>query len=224
MSIRHWPASERPRERLLAQGAAALSDAELLALLLGSGVPGCSALDSARAALQQLGGVRAVLTAGPDAVGTLRGWGPARYARLQAVLELGKRLLREETRHGDALDSPQNVRRYLGMALAQTAHEVFAVLFLDAQHRLICCDEMFRGTLTQTAVYPREVVKQALRHNCAAVILAHNHPSGVAEPSRADEALTRALQSALALVDVRVLDHIVVAGSRSVSFAERGLL
>ncbi len=224
MSIKHWPASERPRERLLAQGAAALSDAELLALLVGSGTQGCSALDSARAALQQLGSVRALLTAGPDALGALPGWGPARYARLQAVLELGKRLLREDARRGDALDSPQNVRRYLGMALAQDAHEVFAVLFLDAQHRLIACDEMFRGTLTQTAVYPREVVKQALRHNCAAVILAHNHPSGVAEPSRADAALTRALQSALALVDVRVLDHIVVAGSRSVSFAERGLL
>ena len=224
MPIKDWPASERPRERLLDQGAAALSDAELLALLLGSGNASHSALDSARVALQQLGGVRALLTAPPDRIAVLPGWGPARYARLQAVLELGKRMLREDARRALRLDAPQKVRSYLCMALAEPAHEIFAVLFLDAQHRLIACEEMFRGTLTQTSVYPREVVKQALRHNCAAVILAHNHPSGVAEPSRADEALTRALQSALALVDVRVLDHIVVAGPRSVSFAERGLL
>ncbi len=224
MTIKHWPASERPRERLLGQGAAALSDAELLAVLLGTGTAGRSALDSARTALQQLGGVRALLTAPPERVGALPGWGMAGYARLQAVVELGKRMLREEARRPQAMASPQSVRSYLCMALAQPGHEIFAVLFLDAQHRLIACEEMFRGTLTQTSVYPREVVKQALRHNCAAVILAHNHPSGVAEPSRADEALTRALQSALALVDVRVLDHIVVAGPRSVSFAERGLL
>jgi DNA repair protein RadC len=224
MAIKHWPASERPRERLLAQGAAALSDAELLALLLGNGTAGRSALDNARAALQQLGGVRALLTGPPATINALPGWGPASYARLQAVLELAKRMLREDTQRSHPLESPQTVRSYLCMALAHPGHEVFAVLFLDAQHRLIACEEMFRGTLTQTSVYPREVVKQALRHNCAAVILAHNHPSGVAEPSRADEALTRALQGALALVDVRVLDHIVVAGSRSVSFAERGLL
>jgi len=224
MSIRHWPVSERPRERLQAQGAAALSDAELLALLLGNGHHGRSALDNARAALHEMGGLRPLLTAPLAQLQALHGWGPAGCARLQAVLELGKRLLREEARHGGAMDSPQRVRSYLCMALAQTAHETFAVLFLDAQHRLIACDEMFRGTLTQTAVYPREVVKQALRHNCAAVILAHNHPSGVAEPSRADEVLTQALKAALALVDVRVLDHIVVAGGHSVSFAERGLL
>jgi DNA repair protein RadC len=225
MPIKDWPASERPRERLLAQGATALSDAELLALLLGSGSASRSALDNARDALQQLGGVRALLTAPPDRIAALPGWGPAGYARLQAVVELGKRMLREDTQRAHPMESPQKVRSYLCMALAQPGHEVFAVLFLDAQHRLIACEEMFRGTLTQTSVYPREVVKQALRYNCAAVILAHNHPSGVvAEPSRADEALTRALQSALALVDIRVLDHIVVAGPRSVSFAERGLL
>jgi DNA repair protein RadC len=224
MPIKDWPVSERPRERLLAQGAAALSDAELLAVLLGNGTAGCSALDSARAALQHAGGLRALLTAGPAAVGALPGWGPAATARLQAVLELGKRMLREETRRSSPMESPQAVRNYLCMALAHPGHEVFAVLFLDAQHRLIACEEMFRGTLTQTSVYPREVVRHALRHNCAAVILAHNHPSGVAEPSRADETLTRTLQSALALVDIRVLDHIVVAGGRSVSFAERGLL
>ena len=224
MPIKDWPASERPRERLLAQGATALSDAELLALLLGTGTAGRSALDNARAALQQLGSLRALLTAPADQISALPGWGAASYARLQAVWELGKRMLLEDAQRVHAMGSPQSVRSYLCMALAQPGHEIFAVLFLDAQHRLIACEEMFRGTLTQTSVYPREVVKQALRHNCAAVILAHNHPSGVAEPSRADEALTRALQSALALVDVRVLDHIVVAGARSVSFAERGLL
>jgi DNA repair protein RadC len=224
LGIKHWPASERPRERLLAQGAAALSDAELLALLLGSGAPGSSALDCARAALQRLGSVGAVLGASPAAIRELPGWGVAGYARLQAVVELGKRMLRDDATRAAPMDSPQTVRSYLCLALARRGHEIFAVLFLDAQHRLIACEEMFRGTLTQTSVYPREVVKHALAHNCAAVILAHNHPSGVAEPSRADEALTRALQSALALIDVRVLDHIVVAGASSVSFAERGLL
>ncbi len=224
MSIKDWPASERPRERLLAQGAGALSDAELLALLLGNGTVGGSALDCARAALQRFGGIGALLTAPAGAVTSLPGWGLAGYTRLRAVLELAKRMLLEQARQPDAMNSPAAARDYLCLALAGQAHEVFTVLFLDAQHRLLACEEMFRGTLTQTSVYPREVVKQALRHNCAAVILAHNHPSGVAEPSRADEALTRALQSALALVDVRVLDHIVVAGAQSTSFAERGLL
>jgi len=224
MTIKDWPVSERPRERLLTQGPAALSDAELLALLLGNGSAGASALDCARAALQRFGGVGALLMAPLAALEELPGWGLASYARLQAALELSKRMLREEARWAQSMDCPQKVRSYLRLALASLDHEIFVVLFLDAQHRLIACDEMFRGTLTQTSVYPREVVKHALRHNCAAVILAHNHPSGVAEPSRADEALTRALQSALALVDIRVLDHIVVAGNQSVSFAERGLL
>lgn len=224
MSIKDWPVTERPRERLLAHGPAALSDAELLALLLGSGTRGSSALDCARGALQRAGGIGALLSADPGSLGALPGWGPAGSARLRAALELSKRMLREEARQPQSMDSPRKVRSYLCLTLAVRGHEVFAVLFLDAQNRLIACDEMFRGTLTQTSVYPREVVKQALRHNCASVILAHNHPSGVAEPSRADEALTRALQGALALVDVRVLDHIVVAGNRSVSFAERGLL
>jgi DNA repair protein RadC len=224
MGIKDWPVSERPRERLLAQGPAALSDAELLAVLLGSGSAGRSALDCARAALQHLGSLGALLTAPVAAVEQLPGWGPAGYARLCAVVELGKRMLREEARQPAPMGSPGAVRSYLCLALAGRAHEIFTVLFLDAQHRLIASEEMFRGTLTQTSVYPREVVKQALRHNCAAVILAHNHPSGVAEPSRADQSLTRALQGALALVDVRVLDHIVVAGAQSTSFAERGLL
>ena len=218
------PPAERPRERLHALGARALSDAELLALLLGSGLPGRDALALARAALGRFGGLARLLRAAPADLRRLEGLGRARAARIHAVLELSTRVLREQARSGTALESPGAVRDYLRLALAGLGHEVFAVLFLDARHRVIACDEMFRGTLTQTSVYPREVVKQALAHNCAAVILAHNHPSGIAEPSRADEALTRALQAALALVDVKVLDHLVVAGARSVSFAERGLL
>jgi DNA repair protein RadC len=224
LTIKDWPASERPRERLLARGAQALSDAELLAVLFGTGVAGVSVLDLARSALARFGSLGALLGASRAACAQVPGLGTARYARLQVVVELGKRLLREDAAHGTVLDSPPKVRDFLRLALGRCSHEVFAVLFLDAQHRLIACDEMFRGTLTQTSVYPREIVKQALHHNSAAVILAHNHPSGVAEPSRADEVLTRALQSALALVDVRVLDHIVVAATSSTSFAERGLL
>jgi len=224
MGIKSWPVSEHPRQRLLRQGPAALSDAELLALLLGGGSAGTLALERARSALRRFGAVGTLLAAPPAAVKELPGWGMAGYARLQAAVELSKRMLLEEARCTQTMDCPHKVRSYLRLALAHRDHEIFTVLFLDAQHRLIACDEMFRGTLTQTSVYPREIVKQALRHNCAAVIFAHNHPSGVAEPSRADEALTRALQSALALIDVRVLDHIVVAGSQSVSFAERGLL
>jgi DNA repair protein RadC len=224
VAIKHWPSSERPRERLVAQGPAALSDAELLAVLLGSGCSGNSALDCARLALQRFGSLSALLNAPPRALQDLPGWGMAGITRLRAVVELGKRMLLEQARRPPALSSPGAARDYLRLLLSGRPHEIFTVLFLDAQHRLIACEEMFRGTLTQTSVYPREIVKQALHHNCAAVILAHNHPSGVAEPSRADEALTRALQGALALVDVRVLDHIVVAGASSTSFAERGLL
>jgi DNA repair protein RadC len=216
--------SERPRERLRAHGARALSDAELLALLLGTGLPGRGVLDLARAALHRFGSLARLLAAGAVELEQVQGMGRARAARVQAVVELAGRVLREQARNGPSLESPGVVRDYLRLTLAGRGHEVFVVLFLDARHRVIACEEMFRGTLTQTSVYPREVVKQALGHNCAAVILAHNHPSGVAEPSRADEALTRALQGALALVDVRVLDHIIVAGPQSLSFAERGLL
>lgn len=224
MGIRSWPISERPFERLLRYGPGALSDAELLALLLAGRSAGRSALVRARGALCQFGAVGNLLTAPPGAVSQQPGWGTCGYARAQAAIELSKRMLLEQSRNEHALDCPEAVRSYLRLALSGRGHEIFAVLFLDAQHRLIACEEMFRGTLTQTSVYPREIVKQALRHNCAAVIFAHNHPSGVAEPSRADEALTHALQSALALVDVRVLDHIVVAANQAVSFAERGLL
>jgi DNA repair protein RadC len=215
---------ERPRERLLARGAGALSDAELLALLLRTGSAGRSALDVARDLLGRFGGLSRVFAAPPAEVAAVNGLGPAKSAELAAVVELVRRALAEEARAGDALTSPQAVRDYLRLALGGRPHEVFVGLFLDSQNRLLAADELFRGTLAQTSVYPREVVKAALARNAAAMIFAHNHPSGVAEPSRADELLTQALKQALALVDVRTLDHFVVAGGRVVSFAERGLL
>jgi DNA repair protein RadC len=224
MPIKDWPAGERPRERLLAHGAAVLSDAELLAVFLRTGSAGRSALDVGRAALAHFGGLSPLLAATPDAVAQVRGLGPAKLAQLQAVVELARRALQEDVRRDTLLNSPDKVRQFLRLTLAQRPHEVFMALYLDAQNRLLAAEELFRGTLTQTSVYPREVVKHALKHNAAAVILSHNHPSGVAEPSRADELLTASLKQALALVDVRVLDHVIVAGSATVSFAERGLL
>jgi DNA repair protein RadC len=224
MAITDWPQCERPRERLLARGAAALSDAELLAVVLRTGSAGASALDVARDLLARHRGLTGVLGATGASLEQSRGLGPAKAAQLKASVELARRMLAEEVRHGDVLASPEAVRDYLRLSLAALPHETFVVLFLDSQHRLIAADELFRGTLAQTSVYPREVVKAALAHNAAAVILAHNHPSGVAEPSRADELLTQALKQALALVDIRTLDHFVVAGHRVVSFAERGLL
>jgi DNA repair protein RadC len=224
MAITDWPMQERPRERLMALGAAALADAELLAILLRTGTKGRSAVDVARALLARFGSVTALLDAGPEALAAVPGLGVAKSAQLHAALEISRRALREELAARDALSSPRAVRDYLRLAFAGRQHEVFVVLLLDAQHRVIACEELFRGTLTQTSVYPREVVKCALRHNAAAVIFAHNHPSGVAEPSHADEILTRSLKSALGLVDVQVLDHFVVAGSATTSFAERGLL
>ena len=224
MPIRDWPSGERPRERLFAHGAAALSDAELVALLLRSGVRGASALDLARTLLTQFGGLARLLTAGPREVAGVRGVGPVRSAELAAVVELARRSLAEEAQTRDALASPQAVRDYLRLSLSTRPYEVFVGLFLDSQNRLLSAEELFRGTLAQTSVYPREVVKAALSRNAAAMIFAHNHPSGVAEPSRADELLTQALKQALALVDIRTLDHFVVAGTRLTSFAERGLL
>lgn len=224
MAIKDWPESERPRERLLAHGPKVLTEAELLAVFLRTGVPGRSVLELARGALERFGGLNGLIAAPRAEVEELDGFGPAKYAQLQAVLELARRALHEDVKRETLLNSPQKVRDYLRLTLAHLPHEVFVALFLDAQNRLIAQDELFRGTLTQTSVYPREVVKQALRHNAGAVIFAHNHPSGMAEPSQADELLTRTLKSALELVDVRVLDHIVVAGSTSMSFAERGLL
>jgi DNA repair protein RadC len=223
--IKDWPEAERPREKLLREGPQALTEAELLAVFLRVGTPGRDVLQLARDALVRFNGLNGLLAAPRRDVEALRGFGPAKYAQLAAVVELARRALREDVRRNAVLNSPHKVRDYLRLALGHTPHEVFVALFLDAQNRLIADRELFRGTLTQTSVYPREVVKEALAHNAAAVIFAHNHPSGVAEPSRADELLTRALRDALALVDVRVLDHIVVAGpGATVSFAERGLL
>ncbi|HXZ54992.1 MAG TPA: DNA repair protein RadC [Burkholderiales bacterium] len=224
MAISDWPPQERPRERLLAMGPASLADAELLAILLRTGVKGKSAVDLARQLLGRHGSISGLLEAGSIGSGGIPGVGAAKLAQLRAALELARRALREEISTRDALSSPRAVRDYLRLALAGREQEVFMVLLLDAQHRVIVSEELFRGTLTQTSVYPREVVKCALRHNAAAVIFAHNHPSGVAEPSHADEILTRSLKTALALVDIQVLDHFIVAGTRTLSFAERGLL
>lgn len=224
MPIKDWPESERPRERMLSHGPAMLSDAELLAIFLRTGVAGASALDLARALLQRFDGLNGLVAASLTEFTATKGLGEAKYVQLQAALELARRALDEGLRRDTVLNSPDRVRQYLQLQLGRREHEVFAVLYLDAQNRLLKTEELFRGTLTQTSVHPREVVKQALRHNAAAVILAHNHPSGLAEPSRADELLTQALKQALALVEVRVLDHLIVTGNAAVSFAERGLL
>jgi DNA repair protein RadC len=226
MAISDWPEAERPRERLARQGAAALSDAELLAIFLRVGLPGKSAVDLARELLGSFDGDLASLAhASVSELARLRGIGPAKAAQLAAALELARRALTVPLKARDALASPEAVRDWLRLALGHTPHEVFMALWLDAQNRLIASEELFRGTLTQTSVYPREVVKRALEHNAGAVILAHNHPSGFAEPSRADEVLTSSLKQALAMIDVKLLDHFIVAGSaRPLSFAERGLL
>ena len=225
MVITDWPEDERPRERLLAQGAAALSDAELLALFLRVGVKGQSAVDLARTLIGHFGSLNRLFSASLAEFSAIPGMGPAKYAQLQAVLEMSRRALAEAMKQDSLLNTPDTVRDYLRLHLAGLRHEVFFALWLDAQNRLIAAEELFRGTLTQASVYPREVVKKALAHNAAAVVLAHNHPSGVAEPSSADSQLTRELKQALALVDVRVLDHFIVAGTASpLSFAERGLL
>jgi DNA repair protein RadC len=223
MAISDWPLTERPRERLLAHGAAILSDAELLAVFLRTGMRGKSAVDLARELLGKFGGLAGLLGT-PGGLTEIRGLGPAKAAQLAAVMEVARRCLGEELRSTSALTSPGAVRDYLRLAIAGREHEVFVCLWLDAQHRMISCDELFRGTLTQTSVYPREIVKAGLKANAAAVIFAHNHPSGVAQPSQADELLTRNLKEALALVEIKVLDHFVVAGNQALSFAERGLL
>jgi DNA repair protein RadC len=223
MAISDWPATERPRERLLAKGAAALTDAELVAVLLRSGVRGKSAVDLAREMIDRFKGVTGLLAPGADLRG-IKGLGSAKRAQLEAALELARRSMQEQLRHRPALTSPTAVRDYLRLSLAAREHEVFVCIWLDAQHKAIAIEEPFRGTLTQTSVYPREIVKAALRINAAAVIFAHNHPSGVAQPSQADELLTRNLKDALALVEVKVLDHFIVAGAQAISFAERGLL
>jgi len=224
MTIAEWPADDRPREKLIAKGAEALSDAELVAIVLRTGVKGRSAVDLAREALARCGSLSALLSAEREQFGVIPGLGDAKYAQIQAVLEMSRRALRETLDRGAALSSPHAVRDYLRLKLQGRAYEVFVAVFLDAQNRVLAVEELFRGTLTQTSVFPREIVKRALHFNAASVIFAHNHPSGVAEPSRADEALTQTLKHTLALVDVKVLDHFVVGGDAAMSFAERGLL
>lgn len=224
MAIKHWPAGERPREKLLAQGARALSDAELLAIFLRTGHAGKSAVDLARDLLLRFGGIGPILSADQKAFCTAKGLGGAKYVQLQAVLELARRHLGEQLVREQVFARPDTVATYLGAHFRDYEREVFLALFLDTRHRLIASEELFQGTIDGASVYPREVVKRALRHNAAAVILAHNHPSGVAEPSGADTRITRLLREALALVDIRLLDHLVVGAGEVVSLAERGLL
>lgn len=224
MAIRDWPEDDKPREKLLTKGAQSLSDAELLAIFLRTGVTGKSAVDVARDLMTRFKGLSRLIAASPQQFYEAPGLGPAKYAQLQAAVELARRALNEKMRAVDVLGSPRAVRDYLRLALAHREHEVFFAVFLDAQNRVIACEDLFRGTLTETSVYPREVVKRALYHNAAAVIFAHNHPSGEAQPSIADETLTQALKQALSLVEVKVLDHFVVGGEGATSFAERGLL
>ncbi|MDR6228256.1 DNA repair protein RadC [Pseudomonas sp. SORGH_AS199] len=224
MSIKDWPAQERPREKLLAQGAQALTDAELLAIFLRTGVAGKTAVDLARQLLGEFGSLRALLEADLAAFSAHLGLGPAKYSQLQAVLEMGRRHLAESLRRDSALESPQQVRDYLKARLRHEPHEIFACLFLDTRHRVLAFEALFHGTIDGASVYPRQVVKRALAHNAAAVILTHNHPSGIAEPSQADRLLTTRLKDALALVDVRVLDHFIVGDGEPLSMAEYGWL
>ena len=236
MPLKDLPLDAQPREKLLARGAAALSDAELLALLLRTGIQGKGVLQladellhikgEARSNTSQpgFGGIAGLLQASVEDLQKVKGLGPAKMSELLAVLELARRAMAEQMQQTSLLDSPRAVEHYLQLNLANKPYEVFAVIFLDTQHRLIVMQEMFRGTLSQTSVYPREVVKAALHHNAAAVVLAHNHPSGSVQPSRSDEALTHTLKSALALVDVRVLDHIIVGSGKTLSMAAQGLL
>jgi DNA repair protein RadC len=224
MAIRDWPIDTRPREKLLRQGVTALTDAELVAVFLRTGVKGKSAVDLGRELLDRFGGLGGLCRADKKSACAAPGVGEAKYALLQAVMEMARRTLDEAMKAGDVLDSPEAVRAYLRLILHGKEYEVFCCVFLDAQNRVIAVEELFRGTLTQTSVYPREIIKRALFHNAGALILAHNHPSGVAESSQADRQLTRHLAEALALVDIRVLDHFIVAGASSLSFKEAGQL
>ena len=225
MALKDLPRELRPREKLLALGPAALGDAELLALLLRTGLAGKSVLHLAQELLDTFGGIAGLLHTGVEDLRRIKGLGgPAKRSELVAVLELARRALAQRLRDRETLSSPQAVKDYLQLQLGHRAHEVFAVIFLNAQNRLLALEELFRGTLSQTSVYPREVVLRALHHGASAVVLAHNHPSGHVEPSRSDETLTHTLKAALALVDVRVLDHVIVAPGQALSMAERGLL
>jgi DNA repair protein RadC len=224
MVLKDIPADARPREKLLANGAGALADAELIALLLRTGLAGVSVLQLAQQMLDRFDGIAGLLRASVDDLKAIKGLGPAKRAEIAAVIELARRALAQQIAKRPVFESPVQVKEYVQLQLGGLGHEVFAVLFLDSQNRLLKLEEMFRGTLTQASVYPREVVRRALELHAGAVVLAHNHPSGAAEPSRADEFLTQSLKRALALVDVRVLDHLVVGHGEVVSFAERGLL
>ena len=224
MAIRDWPTDERPREKLLQRGACALSDAELLAIFLRTGVTGKSAVDLARDLIQQFNGLRGLLEAPQTEFCAQKGLGEAKFTQLQAVLEITKRHLAECLRKDTCLNSSKQVQDFLVSTLRHRQREVFAALFLDSQHRLIAYEEIFEGTLASAAVYPREVVKLSLKHNAAAVIFAHNHPSGVAEPSLSDHSITQTLKSALELLDIRTLDHIIIGEGHSYSFAEHGAL
>lgn len=224
MAISDWPAAERPREKLIELGAEALSDAELLAIFLRVGVVGKSAVDLARDLLNQFGSLNGIFAATEQELSQVHGIGTSKYVQLQAIFEMSRRALTEQLQERDVLNSPQAVRDYLVLTLGALGKEVFFVLFLDTQNRLLAAEELFSGTLMQTSVYPREVIKRALHHNAAAVIFAHNHPTGVVQQSNADILLTKALKEALAFVDVRVLDHFIVAGNQTLSFTERGFL
>lgn len=225
MALLDLPADVRPREKLLARGPSALSDTELLALLLRTGLAGRGVFALAQDLVDRFGGIAGLLHAGADDLKRVKGLGgPAKRAQLLAVLELARRAMAQQLREREVFSSPDAVKHYLQLHLGRQPHEVFAVMFLDAQNRLIEMEVMFRGTLTQTSVYPREIVVRSLQHEAAAVVLSHNHPSGTVQPSRADEALTQTLKAALALVDVRVLDHVIVAPGQALSMAERGLL
>lgn len=224
MAITDWPKAERPREKLLQQGPASLSDGELLAIFLRTGVKGCSAVDLARQLLSHFGGLRALINADQATFCAELGLGPAKYVQLQAVLEISRRCHAEQLQRDSALTSPDLVRDYLQLQLSDRSREVFACLLLDSQHRVICYEELFQGTIDSATVHPREVVKLALHHNAAAIILAHNHPSGVAEPSLADQNITIRIKEALSLVDIRLLDHMVVGAGVTASLAERGMI
>ena len=224
MLLKDIPAAARPREKLLTLGPQALADAELIALLLRTGLPGTSVLQLAQQLLDAFGGLHGLLQASAADLKRIKGLGPAKRAEISAVMELARRSLAQRLAQRTVLSSPQQVKDYLRLQLAHEDHEVFAVMFLDVQNQLLQFEKMFRGTLSQTSVYPREIVKRALAVQASAVILAHNHPSGAAEPSRADEFLTQTLKQALQLIDVRVIDHLVVGGDQAISFAERGLL
>lgn len=224
MAIRDWPASERPREKLLEKGAYSLSDAELLAIFLRTGTAGKTAVDLARDLILKYGGLRPLLEADYKQFCQAQGLGMAKYTQLQAILEMSRRHLKETLQRGAALENVQQTREYLVSELRSYEHEVFSCLFLDNRHRVLVFEELFQGTINSAMVHPREVVKKALKHNAAAVILAHNHPSGVSEPSQADISITNHLKQALELVDVRLLDHFVIGDGELVSLAERGLI